>query len=398
MSNWKVCDMNDSATSILNKLKKILQYLFFYTVLASIFVTALVYLKMKTGYIFFDYMLALTFFPMLIPWKSFNFRLHYICTGVAAFIICAIAILLNDTTKFRSLYTLSFFTFFVFIAAEIVYHRRRSFEHMQRSTEQLKEAIQCAEQMTLEAEQANQSKSLFLANMSHELRTPLNSIIGFTNILIKKKKSEFSEKDLAYLDRILSNSNHLLKLINNILDLSKIESGRDEVICSTFSVTELIDEVIGEMEAQLADKPIEIKAIFPDEIYPIYTDRQKIKIVLINLLGNAIKYTDEGTITVLVASRPGSNRIGRIEVADTGIGIPQDEINTIFDSFHQLDSSPSKKYSGTGLGLAIARSLCRLLGYELTVTSQINQGTTFIIYFYPEDIVQEDSELEANLF
>ncbi|MBZ0257258.1 HAMP domain-containing histidine kinase [bacterium] len=388
--------MNDSATSILNNIKRILQYLFFYTVLASIFVTALVYFKLKTGYIFFDYMLALTFFPMLISWKFFNFRLHYICTGVAAYIICAIAILLNDTTKVNSLYTLSFFAFFVFIAAEMVYHRRQSVEHMQRSTEQLKEAIQCAEQMTLEAEQANQSKSLFLANMSHELRTPLNSIIGFTNILIKKKKSEFSEKDLAYLDRILSNSNHLLKLINNILDLSKIESGRDEVICSTFSVTELIDEVIGEMEAQLADKPIEIKAIFPDEIYPIYTDRQKIKIVLINLLGNAIKYTDEGAITILVASRPESNRIGRIEFADTGIGIPQDEIDTIFDSFHQLDSSPSKKYSGTGLGLAIARSLCRLLGYELTVKSQINQGTTFTIYFYPEDIVQEDCELEVN--
>ena len=384
--------MADQESTSKPTLKQFLIYLLLFTILSVLFVVLLVYLRTKTGYILFDYMIALLFFPMLHAGQMFRKRFCYICSGLVAYIISAWAIILYDTSAANSIYTLSFFALFVFISAEMVFQRRRLIDSTERANAQLQEAILCAEQMTLEAEQANQSKSLFLANMSHELRTPLNSIIGFTNILIKNKKESFSEKDATYLERILSNSNHLLKLINDILDLSKIESGRDEVVSAAFSITELIDQLIHELEGQLADKPVEICTRYDDSLHPIYTDREKMKIILINLLGNAIKYTEQGSITLSVKTQPGSNRAGRVEVADTGIGIAEEEINAIFHSFHQLDAGPSKKYSGTGLGLAIARSLCRLLGYELTVKSQVNQGSTFTIHFYPEEM----ASLEQN--
>ncbi|MDP8242567.1 MAG: HAMP domain-containing sensor histidine kinase [Candidatus Hinthialibacter antarcticus] len=384
--------MTKPATPLFATIKQNFWYLLTYIILAVLFVVCLVILKQKTGYVIFDFSLALVFFPMIHAAHVFRYRESYLLTGFTAYAIACTAIIVNDTAKIDSLYTITFFALFVFIAAEMVFQRRASTESMLRANEQLQEAIQCAEQMTLEAEQANQSKSLFLANMSHELRTPLNSIIGFTNILIKNKKSNFSEKDAAFLERILSNSNHLLKLINNILDLSKIESGRDELVCTTFSITELIDDLIREIEGQIADKPVKIRTTYPDDLYPIYADRQKVKIILINLLGNAIKYTDKGTITLQLTAHSSSNRLGRIDVIDTGIGIPEEEIDAIFNSFHQLDAGPTKKYSGTGLGLAIARSLCRLMGYDLTVKSKLKGGTTFTVHFYPEELAPPEQD------
>jgi len=230
-----------------------------------------------------------------------------------------------------------------------------------------------------EVERATQAKSEFLANMSHELRTPLNSVIGFANVLLKNKDQKLGAKDLTYLDRILTNGQHLLALINDILDLSKVEAGKLELEISSVSLDQVVNDMVAQLEGQARDKEVKPLAELPAEIMPSETDEFKLKEVLINLVGNAIKFTEKGNVTVTVIANPETHRPERIEVQDTGIGIPPDRLATIFEAFQQADSSTSRKFGGTGLGLAISRSLCDLLGYQLTVSSEEGKGSTFSI-------------------
>jgi PAS domain S-box-containing protein len=230
-----------------------------------------------------------------------------------------------------------------------------------------------------EAERANMAKSQFLANMSHELRTPLNSVIGFTNILLKNRGGRFGDQDLTFLERISANGKHLLHLINQVLDLAKIEAGRMDLELEPVDLGVLLRETIAQMEGQVKEKDVSLRAVVPEGLPPLMTDAARLKQVIINLLGNAIKFTDQGEITLEVVLEEGGGGIGSIVVRDTGTGIPRDRLQTIFQAFQQADGTTSRRFGGTGLGLTISRSLCQAMGYQLNVQSELGKGSAFSI-------------------
>ena len=232
----------------------------------------------------------------------------------------------------------------------------------------------------LEAEEANQTKSHFLANMSHELRTPLNSVIGFANVLLKNRSGHLADQELGFLERIVANGKHLLTLINEILDLSKIEAGRMELDLDTVALDALVDETLAQMEGQVSGKPVVLRGEMDAELTPIITDPGKLKQVIINLVGNALKFTEAGEVTVRVETVSDGKEPTRIHVSDTGPGIPKDRLEAIFEAFQQADGGTTRRFGGTGLGLSISRSLCDLMGYHITVASEVGKGSTFTIH------------------
>lgn len=248
-------------------------------------------------------------------------------------------------------------------------HREELEQKVSERTAALREALEAAEI-------ANQTKSDFLARMSHELRTPLNSVIGFSNVLIQNKPGNLTDQQLTYLDRIVVNGKHLLSLINTILDLSKIESGHLQVEAGPVQLDVIINEVLMQMEGVIKGKPVYLRADVAKDLPLFWTDEHKLKQILINLIGNSIKFTEHGAIIV---SAKRNNGHFTISVADTGIGIPHDRLKVIFDAFEQVDVSTSRRYGGTGLGLSITKSLCELLGWELSVNSELGEGSTFTI-------------------
>ncbi len=223
------------------------------------------------------------------------------------------------------------------------------------------------------AERANQAKSTFLANMSHELRTPLNAIIGFTRIVKRKGADSLPEKQLNNLDKVLVSADHLLALINTILDIAKIEAGRMDVHANSFELAELIDICVITTQPLLISD-VQIVVNVNDELPPLYSDQDKVKQILLNLLSNAAKFTEQGTIAVHAHYDNGSIVV---DVIDSGIGIPPEELPHIFEKFTQVNNGNRRQYGGTGLGLSISRHLARLLGGDLTADSEINQGSTF---------------------
>ena len=236
-----------------------------------------------------------------------------------------------------------------------------------------------------DAEEASRTKSQFLANMSHELRTPLNSIIGFANILLKKHGESMEPRERGYMERILANGKHLLTLINEILDLSKIEAGRMELQVESVDLRRLVRETISQLESQVEGRNVELHWEVEGDPAPFRADAGKLRQVLINLVANALKFTEEGSVTLRVRTEDNGRTPARIEVADTGIGIPDDRLDAIFHAFQQADSGTARRFGGTGLGLTISRSLCTLMGYELGVESEVGEGSTFTIHLVPGD-------------
>jgi signal transduction histidine kinase/CheY-like chemotaxis protein len=250
-------------------------------------------------------------------------------------------------------------------------------ERVRERTGDLAHANEELRRVTARAEAANQAKSEFLANMSHELRTPLNSVIGFTTILLKNKAGNLRDQDLKYLERVRDNGQHLLKLINEVLDLAKVEAGRMELDLGTVALGGLINSTLAGLEGQVKGKNVRLTAELPPRLAPIETDPGKLKQVLINLVGNAIKFTERGSVTVRVEADPADGRPLALDVIDTGVGIPPDKLGSIFEAFQQADASTTRHYGGTGLGLSIARSLCQLMGYEIEVHSSVGHGSMF---------------------
>ncbi len=235
------------------------------------------------------------------------------------------------------------------------------------------------EKSNRELKKADQLKSEFVANMSHELRTPLNSIIGFSGILLKNKDASLTENDLKRAEKINRNGKHLLNLINDILDLSKIEAGKMEVSLSGCNVASLIAEVIDLTHTQAESKGIELTCDLAAPTWIIETDEQKLRQTLINLVGNAIKFTQKGGVQVILEPLHRTAGKTMIRVKDSGIGISKDKLNEVFEPFRQADSSTTRQFGGTGLGLTISRSMIKQLGGELTAESTEGQGSIFSI-------------------
>ena len=227
------------------------------------------------------------------------------------------------------------------------------------------------------ADEANRTKSSFLANMSHELRTPLNAIIGYSEILQEDAADKGDKEPIDDLQKIESAGRHLLGLINNILDLSKIEAGKMDVFIEAVDIQALVKEVLSIVKP-LADKNENvIEVICPADIGSFRSDQTKVKQCLLNLLSNANKFTSKGTLTLTVAREGGSRVCFR--VSDTGVGMTKEQLGRLFQAFSQADASTTKRFGGTGLGLAITKHFCTMLGGDVTVESTPGTGSTFTI-------------------
>ena len=258
--------------------------------------------------------------------------------------------------------------------------RIRAQEELTRLNETLEQRVV---ERTREAVEANRAKSEFLANMSHELRTPLNSVIGFANILLKNRNKSLQQDEMTFLERIAANGKHLLHLINQILDLSQIEARKVELEISVVALDVMVREVLAQMEDQVRSRDVRLVAELPSSVAPIETDGGKLRQVLINLVGNALKFTAKGRVVVRVVTDPATSRPTRMDVADTGIGIPKERLDRIFEAFQQADVTTARKYGGTGLGLTISQALCQLMGYHIEVASELDKGSTFSILLAP---------------
>jgi PAS domain S-box-containing protein len=249
---------------------------------------------------------------------------------------------------------------------------------VQEATAELAEQNELLRRQHIALEQASALKSQFLANMSHEFRTPLNAILGYTHMLLNNVTGQVSDPQRKSLTRIDSNSRHLLALINDILDITRIEAGRMPLNITTFRVADLVNEVMSELEPIIRRSNLQVTSKLKGAVPSLKSDRQKVKQVVLNLLSNALKFTPAGSVTIL-ASYDAREREVAIAVRDTGVGIgPEDQIK-VFEDFRQLDASPTRGYGGTGLGLSICRRLAQMLGGTIELDSEKNKGSTFTL-------------------
>ena len=226
--------------------------------------------------------------------------------------------------------------------------------------------------------EADKLKSEFIATVSHELRTPLNSILGFAKLLLKQKIGPLNPIQQTDLSVIYDSAQHLLSLVNDILDLSKIEAGKIRLDAEWVSVEEIIVGVMASTYILIEDKPIELKEEIESNLPKVYVDRGRIRQVVINILSNAAKFTDVGSITMRVRKiTKNEQEFVCFSIKDTGIGIAAEDMDKVFEAFRQIDSSVARRAEGTGLGMPISYRLVSLHGGELWVESQVGQGSAF---------------------
>jgi len=267
--------------------------------------------------------------------------------------------------------------------------RAKLYEQLKAASDELQARVQAAtaelatqnellRRQAIELEQASRLKSQFLANMSHEFRTPLNAILGYTHMLLQGVAGDLLPAVKRQLQRIDSNGRHLMTIINEILDITRIEAGKMPMQLSEFNLNELVPEVMTELDPVIARSKLTVTPRLCPELPIIYSDRQKVKQIIVNLLSNALKFTHEGGIQITV----GYDHVERtttVSVSDTGIGISPEHHEKIFEDFRQVDDSPSRQYGGTGLGLAICRRLATSLGGRITLESAMGIGSTFML-------------------
>jgi len=226
------------------------------------------------------------------------------------------------------------------------------------------------------AEESDHLKSAFLASMSHELRTPLNSIIGFTGILLQGMAGPLTEEQTKQLSMVKGSASHLLELINDVLDISKIESGRIQVYDEAFKVDLVLIMAVSSLRPFAKKKGLLLNHNIESDLPKLYSDKRRLEQVLINLINNAIKFTDTGEITINCYQR---DKLLHVDVTDTGIGISQNDLKTVFETFRQIDTGLDRVKEGSGLGLAISKKLVELLGGTLSVVSELGVGSTFSV-------------------
>jgi PAS domain S-box-containing protein len=267
--------------------------------------------------------------------------------------------------------------------------KAKLYEQLKQASDELERKIQAAtadiaqqnellRRQAIELEQASALKSQFLANMSHEFRTPLNAMLGYTSMLLQGVAGPTEPPVRRQLSRIESNGRHLLTIINEILDISRIEAGRMPLQMSTVRIPDLVGEVKSELEPIIMRSKLTVTLDLANDLAPITTDRQKVKQILLNLLSNALKFTHHGAVTIGARRNP-KERTVTVSVTDTGIGIAQADQARIFEDFRQLDNSPTRAYSGTGLGLSICRRLAQMIDGRVSVHSRVGKGSTFTL-------------------
>ena len=233
------------------------------------------------------------------------------------------------------------------------------------------------QEKNIELRKTVEARDLFLANMSHELRTPLNGIIGFAEFLADEKPGPLSPKQKEYLEDILHSGKHLLHVINDVLDLAKVEAGKMELTAEVFSIAKAVDDVYAALELTAQKKQLQIKIGLDPEFDEVTLDRNRFKQVLYNLFSNAVKFTDEGGSVEVVTTKIDHNRF-RLVVADTGIGIKPEDLKRLFKQFEQINSG-QRRGQGTGLGLALTRRIVELQSGSIDVESEFGKGTRFTI-------------------
>lgn len=269
-----------------------------------------------------------------------------------------------------------------------IQHRKQRLEEWSQTLEQtvaertaeLERKTQEAQEARLEAEAANRTKSSFLASMSHELRTPMNAIIGYSEMLMEEAEDDGNDDYLADLKKIHAAGKHLLALINDILDLSKIEAGKMDIYLETFNVAPVIEDVVATIQPLVEKNGNTLSVDCRKDIGAMHADLTKVRQGLFNLLSNACKFTKNGTVALKVRTEEKNERSWFVfDVSDSGIGITPEQINKLFQAFSQADSSTTRQFGGTGLGLNITKHFCQMMGGDVTVTSEYGKGSTFTI-------------------
>lgn len=257
---------------------------------------------------------------------------------------------------------------------------RREWRRRAQAEAALLDKNEALREATARAQRADHIKSAFLATMSHELRTPLNSIIGFSGILLQELAGPLNPEQKKQLGMVRDSSRHLLALVNDVLDLSKIEAEQLHVARTPFSLKETLDKAVSQVAPLAERKGLVMKIEIPPDLGEVVSDPRRVEQVLLNLLGNAVKFTERGQVT-LSAERlaEAAGPCVRLRVGDTGIGMRQDDLSELFQPFRQLRDGLARSHEGTGLGLAITKRLLALLGGRIEVASQLGKGSMFTV-------------------